>query len=236
MKVKGNYPAVSVEWVKKQLDKNADLVLVDSRPKRKKYDKGHIPTAVSIPDTQFKKHMDKLPEAKDTQLVFYCGGFKCKLSHKSAKKAIDLGYTNVKVFAAGYPAWKAYAGADNIAKAGTTKIKPGKEEGSIDLAAFTAIAKDNPNSVYLIDVRDADEFATGSFNTAKNIPVDQLEAQIPDLPSDKPIIFVCGTGARSGEAFYMLQDVRPALKEVYYVEAEITINKDGSFKLTEITQ
>ena len=225
-----------MEWVKKQVDKNADMVLVDSRPKRKKYDKGHIPTAVSIPDTQFSKNMDKLPQAKDTMLVFYCGGYKCKLSHKSAKKAIDLGYTNVKVFAAGYPAWKSYAGADNIAKAGTTQIKAGKEEGSIDLAAFTTIAKEKPESVYMIDVRDADEFANGSFKSSQNIPVDQLEAKIPGLPADKPIIFVCSTGARSGEAYYMVQDVRPALKDVYYVEAEITVNKDGSFELKEITQ
>jgi rhodanese-related sulfurtransferase len=234
MKVKGNYPAVSVEWVKKQIDKNADLVLVDSRPKRKKYDKGHIPTAISIPDTQFNKNVDKLPPEKDKLLVFYCGGFKCKLSHKSAKKAMDLGYTKVKVFAAGYPAWKAYAGADSIAKAGVTKIKPGKEEGSIDLDFFTKIVKQKPSSVYLIDVRDPDEFSTGSFKTAENIPVDKLEARIPSLPADKPIIFVCGTGARSGEAYYMVQDLRPQLKEVYYVEAEITIAKDGSFKLTEI--
>lgn len=234
MKVKGNYAAVSVEWVKKQLDKNTDMVLVDSRPKRKKYDKGHIPTAISIPDMQFDKNASKLPPEKDKLLVFYCGGFKCKLSHKSARKAMDLGYAKVKVFAAGYPAWKAYAGTDNIAKAGGTKIKPGKEEGSIDLDFFTKIAKENPSSVYLIDVRDADEFATGSFPTAENIPIDSLEARIPSLPADKPIIFVCGTGARSGEAFYMVQDLRPQLKEVYYVEAEITIAKDGSFKLTEI--
>ena len=53
MKVKGNYASVSVDFVKKQIDSNADMVVVDARPKRKKYDKGHIPTAISIPDTQF---------------------------------------------------------------------------------------------------------------------------------------------------------------------------------------
>lgn len=115
-----------------------------------------------------------------------------------------------------------------------TKIKPGREDGSIDLEFFTKVVKENPASVYLIDVRDPDEFSTGSFKTAENIPVDKLEARIPALPANKPIIFVCGTGARSGEAYYMLQDLRPQLKEVYYVEAEITIAKDGSFKLTEI--
>ena len=83
----------------------------------------------------------------------------------------------------------------------------------------------------LIDVRDPDEFAAGHFKTAVNMPTDMLEAKIATLPSDKPIVFVCSTGARSGEAFYMLQDVRPELKEVYYLEAEMTFEKDGAYTI-----
>ncbi len=85
----------------------------------------------------------------------------------------------------------------------------------------------------LIDVRDPDEFAKGAIKTAVNIPVDKLESQVKTLPSDKPIVFVCGTGARSGEAFYMLKDLRPELKEVFYVEAEIKFGSDGTCKITE---
>jgi rhodanese-related sulfurtransferase len=51
------------------------------------------------------------------------------------------------------------------------------------------------------------------------------------LPSDKPIVFVCATGARSGEAYYMVKDNRPDIKEVYYLEAEVTYKKDGSYKI-----
>lgn len=232
--VAGNYPAVSVEWVKAEVDKGAGIVVIDARPKKPKYDKGHIPGAISIPDSQFDKYKDQLPVDKSKTLVFYCGGFKCPLSHKSAKKALAMGYTKVKVFDAGYPAWVAFAGKDSTVK--TTAIKSGGEEGSIDNDLFTKIVKEDPSSVTLIDVRDPAEFATGSFKTAVNIPVDQLEAKIPTLPSTKPIVFVCGTGARSGEAYYMVQDVRPELKEVYYVEAEIAFNKDGSFTLTKAVQ
>jgi len=227
MSVKDNYAAVSVEWVKKQIDSGADMVLIDARPRRNKYDKGHIPTAVSMPTSQFDKmKADVLPADKNKLLVFYCGGFKCKLSHKSAARAIALGYTNIKVFAAGYPAWKTYAGATTMATP-----KAGTEEGSIDIAEFEKIIKENPGSIYLVDVRDADEFAAGSFKTAVNIPVDDLEAKIPELPTDKPVVFVCGTGARSGESYYMVQDVRPELKKVYYLDGELTIHKDGTFKI-----
>jgi rhodanese-related sulfurtransferase len=226
MKVEGNYASVSVDYMKKQIDSKADMVIVDARPKRKKYNKGHMPGAISIPDSQFKKLKDQLPQDKNTQLVFYCGGFKCKLSHKSAAKAIALGYTNVKVFSAGYPAWKKVA-----ASAAPVQVKAGKEEGSIDIEAFKKIVDKNPESIMLVDVRDADEFKTGSLKSAVNIPVDDLEAKIKTLPKDKPVIFICGTGARSGESFYMVQDLRPEMKNVFYLDAEMTVHKDGSFEL-----
>lgn len=51
------------------------VVIIDSRPFKPKYIKGHIPTAVSIPDTQFDKLKDKLPQDKNSLLIFYCGGY-----------------------------------------------------------------------------------------------------------------------------------------------------------------
>lgn len=229
MKVKGNYASVSTDWMKKHIDAKTDMVIVDARPKVKKYDKGHIPTAISIPDTQFDKYKDQLPQDKNKLVVFYCGGYKCKLSNKSAQKALAMGYTNVKVYAAGYPEWKAMAGASATASA--AEMKAGPEEGSIDIELFKKIIAERPASIYLVDVRDKDEYERGSLKTAVNIPVDELESKINSLPTDKPIVFVCGTGARSGESYYMLQDLRPELKNVYYLDAEMTIHKDGTFTL-----
>ena len=236
LKVKGNYGAVSADYMKSQISKNADMVVIDSRPKRKKYDKGHIPTAINIPDSQFKKLQGQLPEDKGKLLVFYCGGFKCPLSHKSAAKAIAMGHTNVKVFAAGYPAWKKVAGAAIIKSGGMSSVKAGAEEGSIDITFFKQSLKDNPDGMMVIDVRDPQEFAMGSFPDAINIPTDQLEAKIPSLPTHKPIVFVCSTGARSGEAYYMVMDLRPSMKNVYYLEAEISFSQDNQFTITSIVQ
>ena len=130
------------------------------------------------------------------------------------------------VFAAGYPAWKKEMGA-GVA----VEVKAGAEEGTIDIATFEKIIKEDPDSIMLIDVRDPDEYAAGHFKTAVNMPTDVLEAKVDTLPSDKPIVFVCSTGARSGEAFYMLQDIRPELKKVYYLEAEATFEKDGTYTI-----
>ena len=69
---------VDVKFVQKYavMPKPKNVLIIDSRPKRPKYDKGYIPTAVSIPDSKFDKMVGKLPKDKDTLLVFYCGGQK----------------------------------------------------------------------------------------------------------------------------------------------------------------
>jgi rhodanese-related sulfurtransferase len=139
-----------------------------------------------------------------------------------------LGYKNVNVFAAGYPAWKKAYGPGT---AQAVQVKSGKEEGSIDIATFKELVDEKPESMMLIDVRDPDEFKAGSLKSAVNIPVDKLESQIKTLPTDKPVVFVCNTGARSGEAFYMVQDLRPKMKNVYYLEAELKVKKGGSYEI-----
>jgi len=132
------------------------------------------------------------------------------------------------VFAAGYPAWKKIAGTT----ASTVAIDTGSDE-AIDIAVFKKLISENPDSIQLIDVRDKDEYAAGHFKTAVNIPTDDLEKKIKTLSDEKPIVFVCNTGAKSGEAYYMLQDLRPDLKKIQYLDAECKYNKDGSFKITK---
>ncbi|MCF8076858.1 MAG: sulfurtransferase [Desulfotignum sp.] len=222
----GAYASVSAEYVAAQIAENKTL-LVDARPQKPKYDKGHIPTAISIPDSQFDELSGKLPRLLETPIIFYCGGLDCRLSHKSAAKALVMGYKDVSVFAMGYPEWKKQFGA----AADTVAVKAGEVEGSIDLDRFKTILNDNPESIMLVDTRDPDEFAKGHFNTAVNIPVENLENKIPELPADKPVVFVCSTGARSGEAYYMVKDVRPALEDVFYVEAQISFKTDGTYTI-----
>jgi rhodanese-related sulfurtransferase len=242
----GNIGAVSPAFIKKQIDEKAAMVLVDSRPKARQYDKGHIPGAISIPDSEFDKMVDKLPADKATPLYFYCGGLQCKLSANSAEKAVKLGYTKVMMMPEGYPAWeKAYgsgatansaaapAAATTASPAGKVpEIVQGKEKGSITAASFEKILKEAPDSVIIADVRDPAEFATGSFKNAVNIPVNTLDKKIGTLPADKPIIFFCMTGARSGEAYDMVKLLRPELK-VYFLNAAVKFAKDGSYTLVE---
>ncbi len=57
-----------------KLPQTEGVMIVDSRPYRPKYAIGHIPTAVSIPHSQFDKMTAKLPADKNALLIFYCQG------------------------------------------------------------------------------------------------------------------------------------------------------------------
>lgn len=231
---------VEADVVKGIVDGKTVGIVIDARPKVKKYDKGHIPGALSMPTSQFDKMKGLLPADKGALIVFYCGGLKCALSHKNAFKAEKLGYSNIKVFAKGYPNWKkVYGAGPKTAKKATPKkaaavqkkYKAAKEEGSIAFVEFKKIVAESPDSVLFVDVRDPKEYKSGSFKNAVNIPTEELEKKLPGMKADKPIIYVCGTGARSGEAYYMTLDKRPDIVEVYYVDGEMTWNEDGSYKL-----
>ena len=237
---KGTGQAVSAAYIKKLQDEKANFMLIDARPKRM-FDKGSIPGAVNISDSEFDGQVDKLPADKATPLIYFCGGLECVLSNKSADKARKLGYTNVKTYVEGYPEWvklygetaapAAASGAGATAKA-AAGIEAGKEKGTITVASFERIMKENPDSLLLVDVRDAKEFKAATVKGAINIPISELGKKIDTLPKDKPIVFLCGTGARSGEAYDTAKLLRSEL-QTYFIDADMKFNADGTFSLKE---
>jgi rhodanese-related sulfurtransferase len=227
----GNLVAVSIPQLKKVLDAKEPLTLVDARPRERKYDKGHIPGAISLPDSQFDKLAAQLlPADKAAALYFYCDGLECKLSNDSAEKAVKLGYTNVKVVPEGWPGWDKAYGA-GVAAAAAPAIVAGKEPGSIAVPSFEQILREAPQSVHLIDVRDPQEFAAGTFKGAVNMPVGSIDKNLDQLPRDKPIVFFCGAGGRSGEAHDVVKSALPTLKTVF-VDATIKWKQTGEYTIT----
>jgi len=60
----------------------------------------------------------------------------------------------------------------------------------------------NREDARIVDVREADEFASGHLPDALNIPASKLSERVGELEKlkDKPIIFCCASGMRSGKA------------------------------------
>ncbi len=65
--------------------------------------------------------------------------------------------------------------------------------------------KDNIKDLVLIDVRRTDEWVgeLGHIGQATLITLDTLNDHWHKIPKDKPVVFVCRSGARSGQASYM---------------------------------
>ena len=241
-KAKGGQVSVSAAHIKKLIEEKAPYALIDARPKRLA-DKGMIPTAVNISDTELDKNIDKLPTDKATPLIYYCGGMECVLSDKSAEKARKLGYTNVLTYPPGYPEWEkvygapaptgAAPGATGGTAAATTALVPGKEKGTVTVASFEQVWKASPGSVMVVDVRERKEFAAGTIKGAVNIPMNELEKKVATLPTDKPVVFICGTGARSGEAYDTVKLLGGGKVQASFLDAEIKFNADGTYSMVE---
>jgi rhodanese-related sulfurtransferase/DNA-binding transcriptional ArsR family regulator len=79
------------------------VVVVDVRP-RDEYGAGHLPGAVSIPLEQLAARLSEIPA--DVEVVAYCRGRYCVLSHRAVRLLIDHGFDAV-LAADGVLEWRA---------------------------------------------------------------------------------------------------------------------------------
>lgn len=150
--------------------KRGKYTLGDSRPPKKVL-KGHIPSAIPLFPENKEAFLKALPADKNQLLVFYCGGPTCPFTGKSVKLAMENGYTNVKGFQDGIPAWK------------RSKMVVHSEA--------QWLKKNLAQHVVILDVRNAEKSKAGYIKGAVSMPAEQLAAmtrqfiaskQIPQLP------------------------------------------------------
>jgi rhodanese-related sulfurtransferase len=58
----------------------------------------------------------------------------------------------------------------------------------------------------IIDVRDASAHEQAHIAGARNIPIDELEARLQELPEGTQVITACGGGTRGPRAAQLLRD------------------------------
>lgn len=75
-------------------------------------------------------------------------------------------------------------------------------DGSSDGTGGGAVASEaSPaGEPLLIDVREPAEFAMVRADGARLLPLSQFIARHRSLPTDRPLMLICATGARSGQA------------------------------------
>ena len=58
----------------------------------------------------------------------------------------------------------------------------------------------------IVDVRSGEEYASGHYANAKNIPVDQVESRLKEFgDKDRKIVVYCRSGGRSSKAKSILE-------------------------------
>lgn len=78
--------------------------------------------------------------------------------------------------------------------------------GAVPVAQEGLLARQNAkdSSLYVLDLRTAEEFAAGHIPGARNIPHDQVAQRLAELPKDKDLVLYCRTGRRTGIAAAVL--------------------------------
>lgn len=223
---------VSTNYLKILLnDRERVAMIIDARP-QVKYLEGTVPGAINLPFQEWEKRKGLLPADKTITLVFFCGGLKCDLSHKSAAKAREMGYTDVRTYADGWPEWvekstRSFALVNpkepNKAVAGDTA----PATGEIGKTEFERLLAERPADFLLVDVRPAADYAKAHIPGAINILDEEIGKNIALFKGAKNVVFYCSTGSRSSGAYYAAEDA--GFKGSRYVNRNIDFNPDGSY-------
>jgi len=236
-----NYVEISTN-IAKALHKKKSALFIDARPWGK-FAGSSIVGSLGVPDTKFKKLSKFMPHDKKAMIITFCGGYACHKSHSVANKLVAMGYKNVKVFAAGFPAWKkakfpitgGMKKAKKVAKKAKSSnksiIKAGEDTGTVDGEWFVKNYKKFPKSVTIVDVRGADDFASGHIQGAIHVHAEKMtpEQLLAAIPAKGNVIFVCGTGTRAMEARgFLEEDLKyKQINRIWYLDANIDCQKNN---------
>lgn len=76
-----------------------------------------------------------------------------------------------------------------------------------DTSAVPTVTVDAvPDSAFVLDVRETDEWNAGHMPGALHIPLGELPDRVGDLPADREIVVTCRSGGRSARAVRFLED------------------------------
>ncbi|MBN2263529.1 MAG: FAD-dependent oxidoreductase, partial [Prolixibacteraceae bacterium] len=165
---------------KKQTDKNS-TVIVDVRTPEE-FRSGAVPGAINISLDELMYRFEELGNNPSREIIVYCAtGAR---SAYAQQMLMQVGFMNVKN-GGGITQMMAYVRS----KKQNTESKPS-------------------NAPIVIDVRTPEEFRTGAFPDAINIPLDELQHRLNELGApEREITLYCATGARSAYGQRMLHQM-----------------------------
>lgn len=199
----GNLLLTTDDFVQKRM---GFIVLIDTRgPEAAK--KGHIQGAVAIPLQDVIKEKNQFPLDRKAHLVLYAENTDMAGLAPLVKEISGWGYRHIYVLDGGYKGW---IKNDGGIQKGLVRTKifyiPRPHPGEIVGDEFMNIVETKSGDVIILDVRTPAEAAGGMIEGAVNIPVDDLQGRLKELPKNKEIITHCRTGLRAEMAYTILRN------------------------------
>ena len=75
----------------------------------------------------------------------------------------------------------------------------------VDISVDEALRLWQNKEAIIIDVRTPGEYRDGHITGVVNIPLDELEKRIGEIPKDKKVVLICRTGSRSAQGTRLLR-------------------------------
>jgi len=76
---------------------------------------------------------------------------------------------------------------------------------NVDVSVDEALRLWQSKEAILIDVRTPGEYRDGHIPDVANIPLNELEKRMGEVPKDKKVVLICRTGNRSAEGTRLLR-------------------------------
>jgi rhodanese-related sulfurtransferase len=96
-------PEITREELRAKMDRGDRFVLVDALS-QEHYASSHLPGAVNLP-YEFVDEAEKVLPDKDAEIVVYCMNVDCEASELESWELVEMGYANVRHYAAGKQDW-----------------------------------------------------------------------------------------------------------------------------------
>ncbi len=211
---------------------DASYILLDVRSEEQ-IEKGHIPKAVAAPDGNLDDLKDQFPSYKKAAIILYNEDGDLASVRDTFGTIRGWGYKQTSVLLGGFDAWR--QSGRKIAKGPAAaeinyvrKLLPGE----ITVTDFKALLEKPGGEHVIVDVRNPSEYEAGALPTALNVPLEELESKLDELPKDKTLLLHCSTGARAEMAHNVL---KKAGFESKYLRAVVTVEKgkEDGYTITE---
>jgi len=186
-------------------ERKGNYVLIDTRG-AEQAKQGFIPGATAIALEDLSGLKGEFPLDREAPIILYSSDTDLQLLKPAVGTIRSWGYKKVSVLEQGFQGWLD-SGREAARGEPATEIvyDPKPLPGEISTGKFARIIEENPEDTLILDVRSPDEVAAGALPAAMNIPLDELEMRLNEIPKDKTVVAHCATGMRAEMAYNILK-------------------------------